>query len=105
MTFQGGNQKALRYFDLSGSVSCFDFDWNPFGPKLLISSIADNSYKASLQNGFMPRWKRRCFTVFGDMPIFSAISLMVKPSMLTILTEKLKKVKEMAIKYLTHYNL
>jgi len=72
--------------------------WNPLGPKSLICSSADASYSASLQNGLMPRWKRRCFTVFGVMPSFSAISLIVKPSIhiiSDILTQKVKKIENL----------
>ncbi|MDR1307870.1 MAG: hypothetical protein LBK74_09900, partial [Treponema sp.] len=35
--------------------------WNPLGPKSLICSRTAGSYKASLENGLMPLWKRRCF--------------------------------------------
>jgi hypothetical protein len=56
----------------------------------------------------MPLWKSRCFTLLGDIPSFSAISLIVKPSIYVIsdiLTKKLKYFNILPIIYLTHSNL
>jgi hypothetical protein len=88
----------------SAESAGLSFGWNPLGPKLLIWSSAEGSYRASLQNGLIPLWKRRCFTVLGDIPNFSDISLIVIPCIYIIsdiLTKKLKKVKFFSKKVLT----
>ena len=90
LIFTGTGLSAL----LSGAGLAFG--WNPLGPKSLIFLSADSSYSASLQIGFIPRWKRRCFTALGDIPNFSDISLIVNPFITfisDILTDKLKYFK------------
>lgn len=88
----------MSYFGGSSDVSVpvgLVLGWNPLGPKSLIRPSADISYRAALQIGLTPLWKSLCFTVLGEIPSLSAISLIVKPSIIyisNILTERLKKV-------------